>query len=219
VDFYSKAGGMARGLQQAGWYVIGVDKDPQPRYAGDEFVQGDALELLADKGFRAQADAFHASAPCQFASPSTLSQRMAGAEYPQLIGPTRDLLEAQGRPWMMENVPAAPLRPDYVLCGCHFGLGIPGRGLQLRRVRHFETSWGGPGLIRPHKHWGYSISICGHGTPAWMRKRTGHVRVADWRAVMGIDWMTREELTEALPVAYGAFMGQEMLAQLQKVAA
>jgi DNA (cytosine-5)-methyltransferase 1 len=219
-DFYSKAGGMGCGLRKAGWYVIGIDKDPQPRYAGDEFIQGDALKLLADKRFLAQFDAIHASPPCQKDSQATLSQRRAGREYPKLIGPTRKLLQASGLPWMMENVPRAPLRPDYVLCGCMFGLGRRDLNLQLRRERKFETSWGPrPLALPPHQHWGYSISICGHGTPTWMRKRTGHVGVAIWREVMGVDWMTREELAEALPVSYGEFMGREMLAQLREAAA
>ena len=54
----------------------------------------------------------------------------------------------------------------------------------------------------PHHHWGPAISIAGHGTPAWMRARTGHIGVAEWRQVMGIGWTTRQELTEAVPPAY-----------------
>lgn len=64
LDLFSGAGGCARGYQQAGFEVTGVDLHPQPRYAGDHFVLGDALEYLATAdltGF----DAIHASPPCQ----------------------------------------------------------------------------------------------------------------------------------------------------------
>jgi hypothetical protein len=60
LDLFSGAGGCARGYQQAGFYVVGVDHRPQPRYAGDEFIQADATLFPLD-GF----DAIHASPPCQ----------------------------------------------------------------------------------------------------------------------------------------------------------
>ena len=211
LDLYCCAGGAAFGYFRAGFHVTGVDKEDQPNYPF-RFIQADALEVLADRKFLAQFDAVHASPPCQHRALATLSQRRRGAEYPDLIGPTRDLLAPLKVPWVMENVPDA-LRPDIRLCGCMFGLEIPGVGY-LKRERWFETSWRAFGLEMPHRHRGHAISIAGHGTPAWMRAKTGHVGVAEWRQVMGIDWTTRDELTEALPPAYTEFVGRALLDHL-----
>ena len=128
------------GYFRAGFHVTGVDQEPQPNYPF-RFIQADALEVLADRKFLAQFDAIHASPPCQFRALATLSQRRRGKEYPDLIGPTRDLLEPLRVPWVMENVPDTPLRPDIRLCGCMFGLELPGTGY-LKRERWFETYGG-----------------------------------------------------------------------------
>jgi DNA (cytosine-5)-methyltransferase 1 len=216
-DLYSCAGGAAVGYKRAGFRtVIGVDNRPSPRYPF-EFHQADALEVLRAlaRGRRPWPGApwptaIHSSPPCQFKALATLSQRLAGAEYPDLIGPTRDLLEQVGVPWIIENVPGASLRPDIRLCGCQFGLTLPGVGY-LKRERWFETSWHGFYLEMPHVHRGRAISIAGHGTPSWMREKTGHIGVAEWRQVMGVDWTTRAELTEALPPAFTKYVGGLLL--------
>jgi DNA (cytosine-5)-methyltransferase 1 len=219
LDVYSCAGGAGFGYHLAGFDVTGVDKVPQPNYPF-EFIRADALEVLADRKFLARFDAIHASPPCQDKALATLSQRMAGAEYPSLIGPTRDLLAANfDGPWVIENVPGAELRPDVRVCGCQFGLTLPGVGY-LKRERWFETSWRAFALEQPHHHVGHAISIAGHGTPAWMRAKTGHIGVAEWRKLMGIWWTTRDELTEAIPVAYTAqLIGPMLLEALRSEAA
>ncbi|MGO8960000.1 MAG: DNA cytosine methyltransferase [Streptosporangiaceae bacterium] len=210
LDLFCGAGGAAAGYHRAGFDVTGVDLAPQPRYPFG-FIQADALTVLADPGFLAGFDAVHASPPCQHRSLATLSQRRAGRQYPDLIGPVRDLLTANfAGPFVLENVPGAALRPDYRLCGCMFGLALPGIGY-LKRERWFETSWHGFDLMPGHVHHGPAISIAGHGTPAWMRRRTGHVSVAQWRQVMGIGWMNRDELTEAIPPAYSEHVGAHLM--------
>jgi DNA (cytosine-5)-methyltransferase 1 len=190
------------GYHRAGFDVMGVDIAKMPWYPF-EFHQGDALTYPLE-GF----DAIHASPPCQRYA---LASKYNGRSYPDLIEPTRDRLVSLPIPWVIENVPRAPLRPDYKLCGCMFGLGLPELELQLRRERWFETSWHTMELTQVHNHWGNSISIAGHGTPAWMRKKTGHVPVAVWRQAMDIGWMRREELTEAIPPAYTEHIGRRLL--------
>ena len=199
------SGGLADGYKRAGWYVVGFDTQPQPRYAGDEFHLADALTVDLDG-----ADAYHGSMPCQQWAQAS---RYNGRSYPDLITPLRPRLQATGRPWVMENVPGAPLRPDVVLCGCYFGLEVPGVG-QLIRERWFETSWQARVSLPDHDHHAGAISIAGHGTPSWQRARTGHVRVEHWRQVMQMPWATRAELTEACPPAYGEFMGHLLMTQV-----
>jgi DNA (cytosine-5)-methyltransferase 1 len=206
LDLFCGAGGAGAGYAAAGFEVVGVDNRPMPRYPF-EFVLADALDVLADRRFLARFDVVHASPPCQRWA---LASRYNGRDYPDLIGPTRALLAGLAVPWVIENVPGAPLRPDFRLCGCMFGLDLPGVG-QLRRERWFETSWGASGSEIPHRHRGPAISIAGHGTPQWMRARTGHIGVAAWRQVMRIDWMRREELTEAIPPPYTEHVGARLL--------
>lgn len=217
LDLFSGAGGCAAGYHRAGFEVIGVDLADQPRYPFP-FVQGDALEVMdrllageAVSGVRLRdVSAIHASPPCQLWSQATLGQRRAGKTYPDLLTPLRPRLARVTVPWVIENVPGAPLRPDFRLCGCMFGLELPGVG-QLRRERWFETSWHEFGFQMPHRHRGHAISIAGHGTPQWMRAKTGHVGVAEWRKVMEIPWMARHELTEAVPPAFCEHVGARLL--------
>jgi DNA (cytosine-5)-methyltransferase 1 len=205
LDLGCCAGAASTGYVRAGFEVVGVDIQPQPHYPFT-FVQADMLTFPLD-GF----DVYHASPPCQGDSLATLSHRMAGRDYPRLIGPIRVRLESTGKPWVIENVPGAPLRADLDLCGCMFSLELPGRAQLLRR-RLIETSWHARQEPVVHDHRLPAISIAGHGTPAWQRRLTGHITVADWRKVMGVGWTTRAELTEAIPPVYAEHVGALLMA-------
>jgi DNA (cytosine-5)-methyltransferase 1 len=215
LDLFCGAGGAGAGYRRAGFEVIGVDSEPQPHYPFT-FVQEDAFEalrLVIEGTWR--FDAIHASPVCKLHTQATISQRLAGAEYPNQIPRTREMLDAAGLRYVIENVPGAPLRPDFKLCGCMFGL--PG----LHRERWFETNWTPPFELQPpHHHDQPQIVVVGHGTPSWARarrKRQGapdRVTVKDWRASMGIDWMTRDELAQAIPPAYTQHIGRQLLAAM-----
>lgn len=143
---------------------------------------------------------------------SAQTQRNQGKDYPDLLAPTRALLEATGRLWVIENVPGAPMRVDFRLCGCQFGLA-------LRRERWFETSWQGFALLPSCCHLGPVVSVVGHGTPSWVRQKLGYnPTIHDYRAAMGIDWMNREELSQAIPPAYTEWVGMQMLQALEVAA-
>ena len=194
LDLFCCQGGAGKGYADAGFEVVGVDIEPQPRYPF-EFHQGDALEYLASHWM--EYDAVHASPPCPRYAPVT-AWRGSQDDHPDLVGPTRDALVATGLPWIIENVPAAPLRPDYLLCGTMFGL-------RIQRHRAFETSWGGG--LQPQ---------CGShvGVLPFMHK--GERAFAD---ALGCSWMTNRGGREAIPPAMTEFLGEQLLAHIQGVAA
>lgn len=200
LDLFCGAGGATKGLQRAGFHVTGIDNRPQPRYCGDAFIQADALlpsVCLADFDF------IWASPPCQA---FTNARVIHGREHADRLTPTRAMLERCGRPWVIENVPGTPMRADYILCGSHFG------ERRLKRHRLFECSWPTFNLLPPCNHKdGHLVSVFGHG---------GHIYhgVADWRAVMGIDWMSRDELAQAIPPAYSEYIARQFLAQTASIA-
>ena len=129
LDLFCGAGGAAMGYYRAGFTdITGIDNRPMPRYPF-RFVQADALEYLAEHGH--EYDLIHASPPCQDFIP-TIPKKHGTAHY---LADTRTLLENLNIPWVIENIPDAPMRADFRLCGCMFGLP------RLRRQRLFETSW------------------------------------------------------------------------------
>ena len=202
LDLFCCAGGAAMGYHRAGFEVVGVDIKTQKNYPF-EFHQADALEFPLD-GF----DAVHASPPCQrYSAMSTCRPGLAG-EYPDYIGLTRTRLEASGLPWVIENVPGSPLRSPLMLCGFMFGL-------RLYRHRLFETSFF---LLEPgHPRHDVPSSRAGHWTPGTIMSVAGHVApVAEARAAMGIGWMNREEMAEAIPPAYTEYVGAALLSSLAK---
>lgn len=206
LDLFSGGGGSAKGLQRAGFHVVGVDNKPQPKYCGDEFFQADALTFPL-KGF----DAFWASPPCHFYSTGTQHRKNQGIEYPDYIEAIRERLK--GRAYIIENVPGAKkwLRSPILLCGSMFGLN-------LRRHRLFET----PFFVMAPDHPACDIdadlvSVTRHGPPArWYRKNPGRsFNIKTWHDAMGIDWLPRGPLTQAIPPAYSEFMGKALMEVIQ----
>ena len=134
------------GYQLAGFHVTGVDYKPQSRYIGEEFVQADALEYLAERG--GDFDAIHASPPCQGYSIMHNLPWLRGREYPLLILPVMEMLDDLGKPYVVENVMGARhgsktlqkrgleshgLKAGW-LCGAMFGL-------PFYRHRLFASNW------------------------------------------------------------------------------
>ena len=219
LDLFSCAGGAAKGYADAGFEVVGVDIDPQPRYPY-EFHQGDALAFVAEHGH--EFDVIHASPPCQtFSRTKTLH----GNEHPDLVAETRDALEATGKPWVIENVVGAPLIDPLRLCGTEFGMVAPDvDGVPLKLVRHrlFESNimLTGAGGCR-HDHTIQTASIYGAGggwTPRHRdnpERRGGYIPHIDViKRLLGIDWMTKHELSQSIPPAFTEHVGQQLMAHI-----
>lgn len=217
LDLFCGAGGAAMGYHQAGFDVVGVDINPQPRYPFP-FIQQDALTI--DPSFVAAFDAIHASPPCQGYTELKSAPGTKGA--PKLIGSTRAKLKASGLPYIIENVEgaASEMLSPIVLCGTMFGLTA--EGCELRRHRLFESNiilfapdcqhtdrpvvgvYGGHARVRSARHGG-------RGTrDAWPN---GHKPVA--AEAMGMDWATLAEMSEAIPPAYTYFLGRQLLAHVK----
>ena len=192
-----------------------MDIEPQPNYPF-EFHQADALTTISDpKWWHAEAmvrgyvgllpfDAIHASPPCQHDSKT---KQIWDREHPDLVAATRELLDATGLPYVIENVKGAPLHNAQLLEGQMFGLNT-------HRPRLFETNWGfeAPHLRPPPPRQakmgrlpkpGEAIQVVGH---------VSDIKAA--REAMGIDWMTRDELAEAIPPAYTEFIGFYLLGEV-----
>lgn len=210
IDAFCCQGGAGEGYARAGFRVVGVDKDPQPRYP-HEFFQADAIHFLAEYGHL--ADAIHASPPCQFATGLAKQQGTSG-DHLNLIPPTRNVLRWLGLPYVIENVEdaAAHLHNPHELCGTHFGLGV-------FRHRLFEIS-GFPMLTPPHLvhtgRIGDGTYVTVTGKPGGSSRRDGikHGDVHAWRRAMDIGWMTYDGLAQAIPPAYTQFIGEALLAAL-----
>ncbi len=228
LDLFCGAGGAAVGYSRAGFEVVGVDIKPQPHYPFESW-QMDALSILRSWSWGTvirpgsdrdwldaprigvdHFDAIHASPPCQRYIRGGLSHR---DKHPDLLGPTRELLEATGLPYVIENVPGAPMRADLVLCGSMFGL-------KVRRHRWFEANFPLPAMTLACDH---SQKIAGvYGNPhgkrgAWRGMLPGSLE--SWSEAMGIDWMTTAELADAIPPSFTELIGHQLMQHLEARAA
>lgn len=215
-DVFSGAGGAARGYQQAGFFVVGIDNKPQKNYIGDAFYQMDALEFLEQvaNGLWPEPVAIHTSPPCQGYSvtQSIHNRKTWKREYPKLIEQVRELLQIIGKPYVIENVTGAPLLNPLVLCGSMFP------GLRVYRHRLFECN---PPIYFPPMTCNHSFSMpASKGQYHTLDKYefitcVGHNFSAEsGRIAMQIDWMTRDEMAEAIPPAYTKWIGEQLLTAL-----
>ena len=150
-------------------------------------------------------DAIHASPPCQA---HTLAQKIMKNDYPDLIKPTREALRSIGRPYVIENVPGAPLFDAVELCGSMFGI-------ETYRHRLFET---GGFELRVPEHPAHEARTTKMGRPPrdgeYMHIVGNFSGVERARRVMGMPWANRDGLREAIPPAYAKFIGWQLLSAL-----
>lgn len=211
LDLFCGAGGIAKGYHDAGFRVIGVDINPQPNYPY-EFIQGDATDKKLVKKLvkKYGVSVVHASPPCQ--GYTTMNNRN-GSDSPLLIEPTREMLKKLRLPYVIENVVGAKwaLESPITLTGEMFGL-------RVYRPRLFESNFPLPKTKRRARQKD-PVAVYGKqdGRLLWAREDGTELRVADLStgsAAMGIDWMTWDELREAIPPAYSMWIGMEILESL-----
>jgi DNA (cytosine-5)-methyltransferase 1 len=207
LDVFCGAGGCSVGYARVGFDVVGVDHRPQPNYPFT-FVLEDALRAL--KMPLDNFAAIHASPPCQA---YTKARKLQGNGHPDLVGPTRELLQAAGLPYVIENVKGAPLIDPVMLEGQMFP------GLNVHRPRLFETNWPlDVPLLRPSPP--RQTKMGRPPKPGEAMQVVGHFSdVPAGRKAMGIDWMTQGELAQAIPPAYTEFIGNQLMAHLEARAA
>jgi DNA (cytosine-5)-methyltransferase 1 len=205
LDLYCKAGGASKGYQLAGFEVVGVDIKKQKRYPY-EFIQADCLELMKDMNFLRSFDVITASPPCQTHS---ITQHLRNAQGKStdkvdLIPQTREALIASGKPYVIENVPGAPLINPIQMCGSYFGL-------KVRRHRRFESNLPIVGSPCDHKNQGKPVGV--YGSMRDEIPKGGHTAksIEEAREAMGIDWMIWGELVEAIPPIYTREIGMQLL--------
>ena len=197
------------GMYRAGFDVVGVDIKPQKHYPF-EFHQADALTFPLE-GF----DFIWASPPCQKYTVCSKMHRNAGKVYPDLIAVTRERVRSAGVPYVIENVPGAPLLSPIRLCGTMFGLCSDDG--ELRRHRYFESNMLLTAPACRHGQKPFVITVVGNGSgySNRVKVRNGIRRtfyhIKQRREAMGIDWMNRRELSQAIPPAYSEFIARQIL--------
>ena len=211
------------GYHRAGFdEIVGVDIRPMPRYPF-EFVQADAMPLmdrLLEGGWFGgppttkqqyslshfdAIHAIHASPPCQAYS---VTQALHKNKHPDLVAPIRERLKSTGAPYVIENVVGAPLENPLMLCGSMFDL-------RVYRHRLFECQ---PAIWWPPCTCNHSFPMpASKGQYHTLEKQNfitavGHNFAAEsGRKAMKIDWMTRDELSQAIPPAYCEYIGKALL--------
>jgi DNA (cytosine-5)-methyltransferase 1 len=240
LDLFCGAGGAAVGYHRAGYEVVGIDNQPQKHYPF-EFHQADAFDYLREHG--REFDVIHASPPCQaFSAMKTMWN--AKADYPDLLTPCRRLLIEASLPYVIENVYGAPLILPVMLCGTSFHLRTKDGLGELRRHRYFESLlplgltppcqhngpvigvYGGHGRDRRRtsvpvlsKVGGnynrrVAIEVNGHAGGFSRRDGTQKFNTEARKEAMGIDWMTGDELSQAIPPAYTEWIGKQLMKAL-----
>lgn len=200
LDLFCCAGGAAMGYHRAGFDVVGVDIEPQPRYPFD-FIRADAMTFPLD-GF----DVIHASPPCQDYSKA---MRHFTSGYDRLIDDVRMRVSATGLPWVIENVAGAPLPAQDTLDGAH-GVELCGTmfGLPLWWHRLFGTSI----PVAPPRGCDHSVQPM---NPHRDSRPGGRTNEQAWREAKGVPWIGRREGREAIPPAYTEYIGRQLLAAIE----
>ena len=208
LDIFCGAGGASKGYEMAGFDVTGIDLKSGKRYPFT-YIKKDFKTLTVED--LQNYDVIHASPPCQTFS-ITKNLRIAQnkkTDKEDLLDVTRQLLIDSGKPYVLENVPGAPLRNPIQLCGSVFNL-------QVRRHRLFESNMPLKGSGCDHKQQGRPVGIYGSLNDKIPGGGQTAKTIEIAREAMGINWMIWTELVEAIPPMYTEFIGKQVMTYLQR---
>jgi len=225
IDLFCKAGGASKGYADAGFEVIGVDIEPQPRYPF-KFVKADVLDpRVLPWLIKCYRPVFvHAGPVCKV---HTSLKAFSGKQHVNQIPQTREILDATGLPYVIENVVGAPLTDPLLLCGSMFRLGVRRHRLfELGRWKteqpeclHAQQNAESP--MYPVKRYHSGKGVVRMSPIVSVHGSTGNIGPggADlWRQAMGIPWMVRDELSQAIPPAYTQFLAMRLMTHLRGTA-
>lgn len=216
ADLFCGEGGAAVGYRRAFPHatVVGVDIVDRPRYPY-EFVQADAMTFDLT-GF----DFVHASPPCQMFSTTRVFQTRRKVD---LLRPTLRRLEQLDVPWVVENVPGAPMPEAVTLCGAALdctAVDEDGTKLVLKRHRLFCSNQRLVGTrCKCNEMHEAGFRVAGvYGAGAENRANTGggfrggYVPSRDVCAQLigGCEYMTKWGLSQAIPPSYTEFIGRQL---------
>lgn len=206
LDLYCGAGGCSVGYHRAfpDAEIVGVDLVRKHDYPF-EFVIGNADTYPLD-GF----DLIHASPPCKlFTSLGSLAPPALFSPHTDHLTPTIERFAGLAVPWVIENVPGAPM-PDgaVTLCGSSFGLPV-------RRHRLFASNMDlGPPPACDHETQGPAVGVYGHAGASTRHNKVGGAEAAE---ALGVDWtVVQDSLSQMIPPAYTEWVGRRIAEALPR---
>ena len=215
LDLFCGAGGASTGYYLAGIEhnltkveITGIDIKHGKRYPF-HYLRWDVMKMSVEE--LQQYDFIHASPPCQTFSITKNLRNAQGKSTSKLdlLEPTRKLILESGKPYIIENVPGAPLHNPVQLCGSSFGL-------KVRRHRLFESNLPLVGSVCNHKAQGRPVGIYGSMRDEIPKGGKTASTMEEANEAMGIDWMIWTELVEAIPPAYTKYLGKQVMELLLK---
>lgn len=233
LDLFCGEGGAGEGYARAGFHVTGVDNNDArlSRYP-HHFYRADALEVLANRQVTDLYDVIHASPPCTGYTRGTAAIPDRLQRYDRLIPVVRELLEATGKPYIIENVADAKWELDNPLRLCWTEFHEPGSildddgtPLQMYRHRLFESNVDllmGNGGCRHHP----DVQVAGsYGGARRDKDEARNIRHGGYvpslpvmRELLGTPWMSEKGCFLSIPPAYTEYLGAQLLAHLEVAA-
>ena len=203
LEVYCGAGGSAVGFDRAGWIVDGVDIVAQRHYPF-KFFKADAVEFIYEHGHK-----YHAITGGPVCKRYSKTWRINSADHPAQIPATRQAMRSTGLPYVIENVEDAlpELLDPMMLCGQDFGLHTYRHRLFESNVRLTRPGTHAPHIRRTVKMGRERVGDYYHAV--------GHFAATDYiRKDMGVEWMSRDEISQCIPPAYTEHVGTQLKASL-----